>query len=154
MGVLMYAPNLRQGVIILKEAKADDAPPGTCRWCGEKLVGKRLTIRRYCYLKYEGRDCKTPFLESRVWKPRVALIRAARWAGKTELRCADCGFVVAKIHPRGATEWSGVRPWQADHEIPIVDGGPHTLANLWVRCVPCHSAKTAREARARAILHR
>ena len=45
---------------------------------------------------------------------------------------------------------TGVPAWEADHEVPLEDGGEQTIANLRCRCVPCHNAKTAREASDRA----
>jgi len=35
--------------------------------------------------------------------------------------------------------------------LPLIDGGSHALDNLQTLCTPCHKAKTAEEARARAI---
>jgi 5-methylcytosine-specific restriction protein A len=43
----------------------------------------------------------------------------------------------------------GIHLMQADHIIPVVDGGPNTLANGRTLCQPCHKAETARLARRR-----
>jgi 5-methylcytosine-specific restriction endonuclease McrA len=129
--------------------QAPSAPKGTCRWCGEKLKGKRAKIRRYCYKDREGRDCVKAYRDSMTWNPRTALRILARRAGKTELRCVDCGFVVELLH-RGRIARVIVVPWEADHEIPLWEGGEHNVANLRVRCVPDHRAKTARESARRA----
>ncbi|WP_415171600.1 HNH endonuclease [Nocardioides sp.] len=45
---------------------------------------------------------------------------------------------------------------EADHVIPIADGGAHHIDNGQGLCVPCHDAKTRREnaARNRARAHR
>lgn len=40
--------------------------------------------------------------------------------------------------------------WEADHIVPLIDGGSFGLDNLQTLCVPCHRAKTAAEATARA----
>lgn len=37
-----------------------------------------------------------------------------------------------------------------DHRIPLADGGSDEADNKWCLCVPCHDAKTAGEATARA----
>lgn len=46
------------------------------------------------------------------------------------------------------------RCWEAEHEIPLVDGGEHSIENLRCRCYDCHRAKTVREAKQRALLRR
>lgn len=38
---------------------------------------------------------------------------------------------------------------ELDHEVPLWEGGPDTEDNLAPRCIPCHAAKTRREARRR-----
>ena len=35
--------------------------------------------------------------------------------------------------------------WQADHDVPVLVGGPSTLANCRILCVDCHKAKTGIE---------
>lgn len=43
------------------------------------------------------------------------------------------------------------RDWiQIDHVVPIANGGAHHIDNLQALCVPCHKAKTTREAAVRA----
>lgn len=43
--------------------------------------------------------------------------------------------------------------WEADHIVPVVEGGTHALENLRTLCVPCHKGQTkllaGRRARAR-----
>jgi 5-methylcytosine-specific restriction endonuclease McrA len=137
----------RGGVLFLAHPAVPDAPKGTCRWCGHKLKGSRASIRRYCYPDREGRDCAQAFRDSMTWNPRQALLVIAQREGK-ELRCADCGFFVGvRLNDEGRYE---ERAWEADHEIPLWDGGEHTVENLRARCCPCHAAKTARESARRA----
>lgn len=40
--------------------------------------------------------------------------------------------------------------WEADHKIPVVEGGPNVLANLRTLCLPCHKAETRALASRRA----
>ena len=50
--------------------------------------------------------------------------------------CVDCGHVSAKN--------------EIDHEIPLEQGGAAMdKANLKIRCVECHKAKTSRETKVR-----
>jgi hypothetical protein len=156
--------------------------PGHCKWCDERIVlVNPLDYRRarrevhYGDEHEEGsRECRKAMLGSRTWDARHAVQWAAQERGA--LACVDCGLVVEEFRdgywhglqeeivsapdprvPDGALRTfvaTGVPPWEADHEIPIEDGGEHTLANLRCRCVPCHRAKTAREAAARALRRR
>jgi 5-methylcytosine-specific restriction endonuclease McrA len=143
----------RSSLLRLAEGKAPDAPRGTCRWCGEPIFrvlpnGKRVLDKRRNYHDKYVRDrtrwdlplrdppeppCKDEHLDSFTWTPRIALQR------RGDPCCVDCG---------------SEGPWDADHEVPLEDGGEHTLENLVRRCTACHKAKTAREASARAALRR
>ena len=44
--------------------------------------------------------------------------------------------------------------WEVDHIVPLIDGGGHEANNLQTLCTPCHKAKTAEEARSRAMQSR
>jgi 5-methylcytosine-specific restriction protein A len=50
------------------------------------------------------------------------------------------------IH-RGRKSW-----WEADHILPVVEGGDSNLENMRTLCIPCHRAATA-ELRARRTRH-
>lgn len=50
--------------------------------------------------------------------------------------CVDCGRISTTN--------------EIDHEIPLEQGGSNDDANLRIRCIECHKAKTKREAEARA----
>jgi hypothetical protein len=124
----------RGSMLVLAEPQHPDAPLGTCRWCGAELTGENGGRRNYCYLDREGRDCRGESWRSRTWDARVALVR------RGDACCVDCGS------DRG--------DWEADHEIPLEDGGEHSLDNLVRRCVDCHRKKTARENSERAARRR
>lgn len=152
----MTTSHLRGGLFLFGEPKAPDAPLGACRWCGEKLTGKNAERRNYCYPDREHRPCVREWRASHVWSPRIVVRRLARDRGELELRCTDCGFLCERLQEyvdsAGETRliWRGVRYWEADHEIPLADGGEHSKGNLRCRCGACHKAKTTREARERA----
>jgi 5-methylcytosine-specific restriction protein A len=44
--------------------------------------------------------------------------------------------------------------WEADHVVPLIDGGTHDFSNVQTLCTPDHKAKTAAEAKARAAQRR
>lgn len=52
--------------------------------------------------------------------------------------------------------WMAEEPdgWDADHIVPLEDGGEHTLANAQTLCKPCHAVKTGRENSERAARRR
>lgn len=54
----------------------------------------------------------------------------------------------------GDVTWVCTFGWEADHIVPIVDGGALTIDNVQTLCATCHRAKTAREATARALRRR
>lgn len=69
-------------------------------------------------------------------------IRGSKWMGirrqtmvAGNYACVDCGLVRLDN--------------QADHDIPLEQGGSNEQSNLVVRCIECHKAKTKREAQQR-----
>lgn len=137
----------RAQVLVLEQPTAPDAARGTCRWCGEPIVradnGQPDRRRNYHYAKHGERDCVTEFNRSRTWDAREAI---RRLAGDV-IVCVDCR--VTCEGPPIDGEFQAV-PWEADHQVPLEDGGEHSIHNLRPRCVLCHTAKTAREATERA----
>lgn len=162
-------PDIRRSLIILQEPVAPDAVPPICKWCGEEIEytswasGYRKTREYHRGDKYEigNRNCRREHKQSFCWSGRDAL----RWqaARQTEGRatyrlfCVDCGEVCEEgriqtsrktgFHVRRRVE---LKPWHADHQVPVIDGGPHTLENLRCRCTDCHGIKTKQEAIDRA----
>jgi 5-methylcytosine-specific restriction endonuclease McrA len=52
--------------------------------------------------------------------------------------------------------WAWVVPnlWEADHVVPLAEGGTHALENYRTLCVPCHKAETKALAGRRAAQRR
>jgi len=160
----------RAGAIFVHERPCANPPLDACQWCGEPIeLADPTDYRRRQRTMHQGdehevgdRNCRHESAGARVWNARDALRSAARHAGQTALACADCGEVVEQLGDDG--RWRGLQTatvdgrtvstrvphWEADHEQALEDGGEHTMENLRCRCVPCHQAKTAREARERA----
>jgi hypothetical protein len=149
-----------------------DAAPGCCKWCGEgigldesKPGWKRRKQRNYHRgdeFELGDTDC---FTAAMIWldPKRGTQELLARQEGK----CAECGTEIAKMQMKriwdeARSDWTeDLRPWwvqgpdhpriDIDHRTPIVDGGENLIENLQAICnTPCHKAKTAREAKARA----
>jgi 5-methylcytosine-specific restriction endonuclease McrA len=140
------------------EIRWSDSPQGTCRWCGEEIlfdsgknkgsINRRRRWHQTCVDVYNASD------------PREARRRVRK---RDRGRCADCGVDTYKVRRelrkvgRGrtrATRERGYKPgqsfWELDHIVPLIDGGSHDDENLQTLCTPCHTRKTAAEARVRA----
>ena len=149
---------------------------GKCRLCLEPLPKRR---RGYCsdecrdrylcatsteFLRYKvfERDggacvyCETDCnqLEIRVFgfsmmskKPRyrfekdALMLRHEERAAKVQA-LMDNGWPKLSAHPRSL--------WEAEHRIALADGGSFDLNNVDTCCLMCHTAKSSREATARA----
>jgi 5-methylcytosine-specific restriction enzyme A len=55
------------------------------------------------------------------------------------------------LQKHGYCLWDWPRSlWQADHIVPIIEGGADTLENLRTLCLPCHLIETAKLSARRA----
>lgn len=153
----------RTGLFILERPKAPAAEPPFCKWCGERIVlvepGDYRRARRNYHRgdEYEigNVDCGLAFRLARTYEPRVAVFHREVKAHGV-LACVACGEVCAEPNPDAARPGRSVvlarepKRWEADHRVPLEDGGTHELDNLQCLCCPCHRLKTARENRERA----
>lgn len=138
-----------------------------CRWCGVEVPkGRKAWCSDVCVTAY----CDTfwPTLRRRVLERDrgvcvicrtdvVALVRRLREIGARLLmeRFKSAHFYFSHWHivreaamaelgetrawPRSINrDW-----WEADHIVPVCEGGTDTLDNLRLLCVPCHKAETA-----------
>jgi 5-methylcytosine-specific restriction endonuclease McrA len=144
------------------EIRFSDAPRGQCRWCSEVIlyestsktgqVDRRRRWHPQCVDAYNESDpsearkrirrrdrgrCKACSLDT------YALRREMRKIGRGRAR---------EIRKRGFKP--GKSFWELDHITPLIDGGGHGDENLQTLCTPCHTEKTALEARQRALLRR
>ncbi len=93
-----------------------------CRWCKVPLTGRRT---RFCC-----EDHSFFFWRPRHWVNfRLLVFEQDNWT------CVRCGFEAGR---RMATF-----ELQADHIIPLADGGPEFLrSNIRTLCIPCHKVIT------------
>lgn len=117
---------------------ASPIPRGRRDWCGDECV------LRYQIARGDQNAC-------RAW-----LRRETNWL------CGRCGVSVRpdrwregssllEMQDRAGTRYPWVRTlprWEADHHIPLSEGGAHDPSNLRMLCVGCHRHVT-RELRAR-----
>ena len=113
--------------------RAFERDEGVCRGCG--LDCDHLEVRLWGYSTMRKIPPKGSGAE-RAMRTSLTL----RTALAEELK--KFGFV---INPLTVTTL-----WQADHTVPVVDGGAFELVNVQTLCWTCHTAKTSAEAEARA----
>lgn len=127
-----------------------------CRWChGEVPEGRFTFCSKGCVHDYRM-ECEPAYLKSLAFKRDRGV-------------CATCGCDTERLrracswsfrggswgHPWGprdalrawliAEGWTpGIALWQADHIVPVIEGGANHLDNIRTLCVPCHKAETAR----------
>ena len=140
-----------------------------CAWCERAEVGKGR--RKYC-----GEECAEAYAVSRspafarlkVWyrdqgvcaicgfdskAMRIQVDATMKDIGERS-RFAVCREIRDAFHGLGFTRvhlsflcFQSYWLWDADHIVPVVEGGQSTLENLRTLCVPCHKAETAHHKR-------
>lgn len=127
---------------------------GRCRWCDAEVTGRR---KSWCSQK-----CVNEYLATDPGRIRKAVFHRDRGV------CAHCGRACAALQQKirfrlmrrdvGAmrlvrilqalriktkSNWFDVQTlWEADHIVPVVEGGGHEMANLRTLCVVCHKRET------------
>lgn len=131
---------------------------GLCRWCKVEVSGRRRTFcsdacvhewrlrssssyLRECVLKRDRGICAVCRLDTVKLRRRVMRLPFAD--RMRELRALQERGLIA----RKRKSW-----WEADHILPVVEGGDSALDNIRTLCIPCHRAATA-ELRARRRSH-
>lgn len=120
-----------------------------CRWCGAEVAGRRRTFcsdgcvhewrlrssvsyLRECVLARDHGVCAACGTDTvRLRRGVMRLPFAARMKRVRELIAA--GMVV-----RGRKSW-----WEADHILPVAEGGDSSLDNIRTLCLPCHRSATS-----------
>lgn len=98
---------------------------GACCWCGGALTGRQ---RAWC-----GKTCVDAYLLAKGDQTRARALLHARDGGT----CAIC-----RTTPEQRKAAGGLRCWDADHVVPIAEGGALALSNLRTLCQPCHRQVT------------
>lgn len=126
-----------------------------CVWCGGPVPSHRHRwCSRKCVLTYQ--IARGDQGAARLW------LQWADWdlgALREPLPCEKCGLdmcdgaveerirVDAQNHQdpiwHRKARWADEFNWDADHRIPLAEGGAKHPDNLRVLCRPCHKAETA-----------
>ena len=125
-----------------------------CRWCKGAVSGRRRTFcSDACVHEWRLRS-STSYLRECVFdrdhgicalcgvdthKQRRRVMRLSFGPRMKELRA----LIDAGVIHRRRKSW-----WEADHILPVVEGGDSNLDNLRTLCIPCHRGVT-RELRER-----
>lgn len=137
-----WTPALRgpEGRRLCKRCLAE-VPKGRQFWCGQACVQAQLVARapRHQVRRRDNGICASCAVDClevereirRATPERLAELRAAGW--------------------RFEGGWSArYSQWEADHIVPLAEGGSMEIENLRTLCVPCHKRETAALARRRA----
>lgn len=154
---------LRKQLLARRKAAGDRGPEGRplCLWCLKEVPPRcRVWCSAQCDEAFYSRcdwtllrhkvgdrdrgvcaDCKldTHALSKRYWD-----IYYNRSYGYTQ-RFAEFRKELEAIGFRG--DEFGFSLWQADHIVPLAEGGSNELSNLRTLCVPCHKKATKALAR-------
>ena len=156
---------------------------GHCRWCSQRVSGRRRTwcsdacVQAYLFEKSSslarravwqrdhgvcslcGVDVMAIAIKLRLWDKALRhqrderarhCYRVARHVERFIGPWVAQGF---KIQVDGnRLRWRAL--WEADHILPVIEGGPTTMENLRTLCRPCHLAETAKLAARRAEARR
>lgn len=107
-----------------------DAPYGTCRWCGDAIL----------------RDDGTPN-RRRNWHPECVEEYKNSWPHEWRRAVGERDGGVCAACPAGTPPHER---WEADHVLPLIDGGDWSLGNAQTLCRAHHREKTAAENSRRA----
>jgi len=129
-----------------------------CRWCKGVVSGRRRTFcsdacvhewrlrssssyLRECVFERDGGICAVCRVDTHKQRRRIM-----RLPFSERMRALQALQKSGVIH-KGRKSW-----WEADHILPVVEGGDSNLDNLRTLCIPCHreATKALRERRKRA----
>jgi 5-methylcytosine-specific restriction endonuclease McrA len=147
----------------LLERKAGRAPPmhpwrggGTCKWCDRDILwGKAHQSKAGLPNKrrFWCTPCAPLYL---IAASSDAQRRAVQRRGDDNCACCGVACYAVQIDHRGRAYRASRLAWEADHRRPLWSlpalmtyaerAQWYGLANLQLLCVPCHKAKSAREA--------
>lgn len=125
-----------------------------CRWCKGVVGGRRRTFcSDACVHEWRLRS-STSYLRDCVFerdKGVCALCRTdTHRLRRTIMRLpfADRMRELRALQKRGVIHRGRKSWWEADHILPVVEGGDSNLENMRTLCIPCHRGVT-QELRAR-----
>ncbi len=131
-----------------------------CRWCRTEVSGRRRTFcSDACVHEWRLRS-STSYLRDCVFDRdrgvcaicRIDTIRLRR--GVMRLPFAHRMRELKALQLRGVITKKRKSWWEADHIVPVVEGGDSNLENIRTLCIPCHRIATAELRSRRAACRR
>lgn len=140
-------PRILEGAGWVSASTLPRGPNGfpLCRWCGKECPSKQRTFcsgKRATFDRATGaiKEPGTGCVHEHCLRSQPGYARRLVWA-RDQGKCAGCGAVCEDAGDA----------WQADHILPVVEGGGGCgLENLRTLCTACHKDETAALARRRA----
>ncbi|MDQ2901749.1 MAG: HNH endonuclease [Acidobacteriota bacterium] len=137
--------------------RRDDLPKGPngralCRWCALEVPPRRITFcSEYCVDEWRMRTDPS-YLRERIFErdrgvcAACGIDTALEW---TRIRRLRYPLRLEALRSWGLNAKSRSSLWDADHVLPVVEGGGECdLSNIRTLCLKCHRKATA-ELRAR-----
>jgi 5-methylcytosine-specific restriction enzyme A len=131
--------------------KAAELPKGEsgralCRWCNLEVPAPRRTFcSEWCVHEWRVRT-DTAYLRDRVLardKGICALCRTDTLEAWLQLKRARGDRRLKRLQHWGLTRMSRKSLWDADHIVPVVEGGGECdLSNIRTLCLRCHNQVT------------
>jgi 5-methylcytosine-specific restriction protein A len=139
----------------MEAVRRDSNGNALCRWCGTAVGGRRRTFcSDACVHEWRLRSSVSYLRECVFERDRgvCAVCRIDTVALRRRILRLPFGRRVIEMRAlritKGRKSW-----WEADHIVPVVEGGDSNLDNVRTLCVMCHKEATAQlRARRHAIL--
>ncbi|HYR27302.1 MAG TPA: HNH endonuclease signature motif containing protein [Thermoanaerobaculia bacterium] len=129
-----------------------------CRWCKGVVSGRRRTFcSDACVHEWRLRSSSS-YLRACVFERDAGVCAVCRLDTHKERRrimrlpFSERMRTLQALQKRGVIHKRRKSWWEADHILPVVEGGDSNLDNLRTLCIPCHreATKSLRERRKRA----
>jgi len=129
-------PAEKRGKAWTEPQRAADGRP-LCRWCGVVIRAKRRQTfcSDACVEQWKLRS-NPQFVRHKVKERDRGVCALCR----IDTAAAQRAWWETRDHSRYPADQ---RAWEADHVVPLIDGGSHELENIRTLCVRCHSVVTA-----------
>ena len=102
---------------------------GLCRRCGAEVQGRRRTF------------CSQLCVDLWLFQSSPAEVRRQVFLRDHGV-CSLCGLDTETLAP-GRNLGGRRSHWDADHTVPLVEGGANDMSNIRTLCRRCHRAETA-----------
>lgn len=120
-----------------------------CRWCKGAVSGRRRTFcSDACVHEWRLRSSTSYLREQVLARDRGVCALCALDTVRLRRRIMRLTFAqrmieIRKLQRDGVASRGRKSWWEADHIVPVVEGGDSNLDNVRTLCIPCHKRVTA-----------